>query len=223
MTHPKILILFTAYNEYPDGHSRYGMLAPDRRFFQLLQEHLDATLTFFRTVPKAMELQEDRSVEFRYRELSTEHGTGNLDFISRSNEIRDGSDDNIEDLLNVCAQDLLRPDVLPTATLEEAEHPVIIDFEAWHSALFDSAYYEGTVDEFWQALQSNCANLRGERLVIKMPLGTYGKDVKLEALPTFLFTARDKHSDSDTDWASMPFPMKKFIQGIGDVVLSRLG
>lgn len=221
MDHPKILILFTVYNEYPDAERRVGVLAPDRQFFQLLQEHLDATLTFFCTVPQAMKVGVN-GVEFRYRELTTDHGTGFLEFISRDREIVEQRGETIDDLLSVCATDLLRPDVVVEATLEEAEQPAVIDFKEWHQALFDSGYFEGSIDEFWEALKAQGANLRGERIVIGMPEFS-NKGDKLEKLPYFTFRARDKHSDSECDWISMRFPMQQFIQGIGDAVLSRLG
>lgn len=226
---PKVLVLTQAVCEYEGGEAPCGVLAlEDTDFFEVLREHQEAVLAFHRSVSGAIRpcLAPCEGVTFRYREFTSDHGTGCFYLVDRLLAVVDDDlglghpDLLVDELLNLYAEDILRPNVSPVATLEGGERPVVIDFALWHESINASGVNVGTPEQFWEMLSSGTRTSM-ERLVLTMP-GYASKEQKLENLLTFHFTAAHKHSNSMVDFTSEALPVRDFLQAVGDAVASRM-
>ncbi len=217
MSIPKIVILFPAYNvQDGDSEPHYAMLTPDRQFLAVLKEHMEATLLFLNTVPKAMTLVDD-IVDFRYRRLSSDCGTAALNFISLEHNIIPAQSSSIYELLS-CGTDLLHPIHSVTESLDNG-NLVVLDLAEWHQR---QGVHGGPLEEFWGYHDDACCPLCDEQLNIGLPIGEKYEGRALETFPYFYFTARHKHSENEADWCSIRLNVQEFIQRVGDLIMSRI-
>lgn len=219
MNNPKVLIFMQAHNVHPEDEGNYfGVLALSAGTIEILKEHLSAMVALQRYIPKAMTRVGD-ALDFRYRTVMTDHGTSDLHFLDRgaTHLFEENTNLNIDDLLDAGIP--LVGGANPFTALEE-DHLLVVDMGEWCAALKQKEICNKTPEELWEAIHRMCEPIRCENILLQMPVGASASGA-LEGMVTFAFSARHKHADGDADWQTSFFNLQGFLQGIGDLVLSR--